>query len=156
MAAEATTGRWQMHDVVTAGEAIISELEIISARPASMPALLLVEYAAGLWDGLAAHLFDDWKHYEGVPEEMGERVRRVHLHLCEQLRPDPGELTERLDRIISGAEAVSSPASTPRTTTSPSAGNAIAVPSASADRWALQPHPSDPDFALGVGVRGVS
>jgi hypothetical protein len=107
VAAEATTGRWQMHDVVTAGEAIISELEIISARPASMPALLLVEYAAGLWDGLAAHLFDDWEHYEGVPEEMGERVLRVHLHLCEQLRPDPEELTERLDRIISGAEAVS-------------------------------------------------
>jgi hypothetical protein len=72
-----------------------------------MPALLLVEYAAGLWDGLAAHLFDDWEHYEGVPEEMGERVRRVHLHLCEQLQPGPEELTERLEQIISGAEAVS-------------------------------------------------
>lgn len=96
-----------MHDVVSAGEAIINELEIIAARPASVPALLLVEGAARLWDGLAAHLFDDWEHFDGVPEEMGERVRRVHLHLCEQLRPDPGELTERLDRIISAAEAVS-------------------------------------------------
>ncbi|HEY6797126.1 MAG TPA: hypothetical protein VI248_20840 [Kineosporiaceae bacterium] len=107
IAAEATTGRWQMPDVVTAGEAIISELEILSARPASVPALLLVEHAAGLWDGLAAHLFDDWEHYDGVPEEMGERVRRVHLHVCEQLRPDPDELAERLNRIISAAQAVS-------------------------------------------------
>jgi hypothetical protein len=107
IAAEATTGRWQMSDVVTAGETIISELEIISERPASMPALLLVEHAAGLWDELAAHLFDDWEHYDGVPEEMGERVRHLHLRLCEQLRPDPDELTERLDRIISAAEAVS-------------------------------------------------
>jgi hypothetical protein len=107
IAAGATTGRWQMPDVVTAGEAIIRELEIISERPASVPALLLVEYAAGLWDGLAAHLFDDWEHYDGVPEEMGERVRRVHLHLCEQLRPDPGDLADRLERIISDAEAVS-------------------------------------------------
>lgn len=107
MADEATTGRWQMQDVVTAGEAIINELEIISVRPASVPALLLVEYAAGLWDGLAAHLFDDWEHYDGVPEEMGERVRQVHLHLCEQLRPNPEELTERLERIISAAAAVS-------------------------------------------------
>lgn len=107
IAAEATTGRWQMHDIVTAGEAIISELEIIAVRPASVPALLLVEDAAALWDGLAAHLFDDWEHFDGVPEEMGERVRQVHLQLCEQLRPDPRELTERLDRIISAAEAVS-------------------------------------------------
>jgi hypothetical protein len=107
IAAEATTGRWQMHDIVTAGEAIISELEIIEARPASVLALLLVEDVAVLWDGLAAHLFDDWEHFDDVPEEMGERVRRVHLHLCEQLRPDPSELTERLDRIIAAAEAVS-------------------------------------------------
>jgi uncharacterized Zn finger protein len=107
IAAEATTGRWQMHDVVTAGEAVISELEILAARPASVSALLLVEDAAVLWDGLAAHLFDDWEHFDGVAEEMGERVRRVHLHLCEQLRPDPRELAERLDRIIGAAEAVS-------------------------------------------------
>lgn len=107
IAAGATTGRWQMHDVVAAGEAIIDELEIIAVRPASVAALLLVEDAARLWDGLAAHLFDDWEHFDGVPEEMGERVRRIHLHLCEQLRPDPDELTERLDRIIAAAEGVS-------------------------------------------------
>ncbi|MFI5954931.1 hypothetical protein [Cryptosporangium sp. NPDC051539] len=107
IAAEAITGRWDMHDVVTAGEKLIGELETVAERPASIPAMLLAEYAAGLWDGLAAHLFDDWEHYDGVPEEMGERVRRVHLHLCEQLQPDPGELTERLDRIISKAEVTS-------------------------------------------------
>lgn len=107
IATEATTGWWQMPDVVTAGEAIISELEIISERSASMSALLLVEHAATLWDGLAAHLFDDWEHYEGVPEEMGARVRAVHLQLCERLQPDPDELAERLNRIIGSAESVS-------------------------------------------------
>lgn len=106
-AREATTGRWEMHDVVSAGEALIAEVEIVAERPASVTALLLVEHAAELWDGLAAHLFDDWEHYDGVPEEMGERVRRVHLQLCQQLQPDPDELTERLDRIISAAEATS-------------------------------------------------
>jgi hypothetical protein len=106
-AREATTGRWNMHAVVSAGEALISEAEIAAERPASATALLFVEHVAELWDELAAHLYDDWEHYDGVPEEMGERMRRVHLQLCEQLQPDPDELTERLDRIISAAEATS-------------------------------------------------
>lgn len=107
IAREATIGRWEMHDVVSAGEALIAEVEIVAERTASMAALLLVEHAAELWDVLAAHLFDAWEHYEGVPEEMGERVRRVHLRLCWELQPDPYELAERLDRIISAAEATS-------------------------------------------------
>jgi hypothetical protein len=106
-AAEVTSGRWDMQDVVVAGETIIAEVEILAERPAAMPALLLVEHAAEVWDGLATHLFDDWEHYEGVPEEMGERLRQVHLRLCEQLQPDPEELAERLDRIISAAEVTS-------------------------------------------------
>lgn len=107
IAAEATNGRWEMHDLVVAGETIIGELEIVAERPAGMPALLLAEYAAGVWDGLAAHLFDDWEHYEGVPEQMGQRLRQVHLDLCEQLRPDLAELAERVDRIVRAAEATS-------------------------------------------------
>jgi hypothetical protein len=106
-ARDATTGRWDMPGVVSAGEALISEAEVIAERPASVTALLLIEHIAELWDGLAAHLFDDWEHYDGVPEEMGERVRRVHVQLCEQLQPDPHELTERLEHIISAAEATS-------------------------------------------------
>jgi len=107
VAAEATTGRWDMHQVVCAGEVLIAELEVVAERPGSVTALDLVEHVAELWDGLAAHLFDDWEHFDGVAEEMGERVRRVHLMLCEQLQPDPDELADRLDRIVSVAEATS-------------------------------------------------
>ena len=107
IAAEATSGRWDMHDVVAGGETIIGELEIVAERPAGMAALLLVEQPAGVWGGLAAHLFDDWEHYDGVPQEMGQRLQRVHVDLCEQLRPDLEELAERVDRIVAAAEATS-------------------------------------------------
>jgi hypothetical protein len=107
VAAEATSGRWGLRDVVAAGQAIVGELEIVAERPAGMPALLVVEYAAGVWDGLAAHLLDDGEHRDGLAEEIGQRLRRVHLNLCEQLRPDPDELAERVDRIVAAAEVTS-------------------------------------------------
>jgi hypothetical protein len=90
-----------------AGDAIIAELEVLAHRPASLHALLLVEHAAAVWDDLAGHLYDDWEHYEGLPEEMGARVRSVHLHLCEELQPNPQELAERLKAITATAAATS-------------------------------------------------
>jgi hypothetical protein len=108
LAREATTGRWDMHDVVKAGEAIIAELDVLAQRPASEGALLLVEHAAVLWDELASHLFDDWEHFDGVPEEMGSRLREIHLRLCEELQPDPDELARRLEKIITRSEEFTS------------------------------------------------
>jgi hypothetical protein len=108
VAQDATCGHWQRHDVVTAGEAIIETVETLGQRPASLPALRVVEHAARLWDGLAAHLFDDFAHFEGVPEEMGARMRRVHLRLCGSLDPDDlTDLAERLQEIAEAAEHVS-------------------------------------------------
>lgn len=107
LANEATTGEWQTHEVAKAGEEIIAELEVLAQRPASEEALLLVEHAAALWDDLASHLFDDWEHFEGVPEEMGSRVLDIHLRLCEELQPDPEELAQRLKKITAKAEFTS-------------------------------------------------
>lgn len=106
-AKEATAGEWDTHQVVEAGNSMISELEVLAERPASMESLLLVEHAATLWDGLARHLFEDWRRFEGVPEEMGCRIRRVHLRMCEELRLDPTDLAERLTEIAEQSEFTS-------------------------------------------------
>jgi hypothetical protein len=107
VAGEATVGEFDLHDVVKAGEWIVAELEVLAERPPALAALYTVEHAAEVWDGLAGYLYDAWETYENEPEEIGGALRAVHVRMCEQLRPDPDELAERLREIIAAAESTS-------------------------------------------------
>ena len=103
VAADATTGEWDLYDVAKAGQQIVEELEVLAQRPATEATLLLVEYAARRWDALLGPLHeaaddDDF-------EEIGAALRAVHVRLCVELRPDPDTLIDRLLEIIEAATA---------------------------------------------------
>ncbi|MEU9508051.1 hypothetical protein AB0D32_17440 [Micromonospora sp. NPDC048170] len=105
LARGATSGdRWDLHDVEKAGRALVEEVRVLTQRPATPEALLLIERAARAWDGLAGHLYDAWETYEEEPGEIGGALRAAHVQLCEQVRPDPDELAARLAEIIRAAE----------------------------------------------------
>jgi hypothetical protein len=107
LAGDATAGQWDLHDVAKAGQWIVDELEVLAQRPPTEGALLVVEHAARVWDGLAGHLFDAWETYEDEPEQIGGAVRAVHVRMCEELVPDPDNLAGRLAEIIQAAEFTS-------------------------------------------------
>jgi hypothetical protein len=107
LAGEATAGQWDLHHVAEAGQWIVDELQVLAERVPSDGALLVIEHAARLWDELAAHLYGAWETYETEPEEIGGALRAVHVRMCEELRPDPEELIDRLNEIIDAAEVSS-------------------------------------------------
>jgi hypothetical protein len=105
LAVQATSGdRWDLHDVEKAGRAIVEEVQVLVQRPATEGLLEVVEQAAREWDSIAVHLWDAWETYEEEPAEIGGALRDAHVHLCEQLQPDPDELAARLAAIIKAAE----------------------------------------------------
>ncbi|HKT00156.1 MAG TPA: hypothetical protein VJT31_11550 [Rugosimonospora sp.] len=95
VAADATRGAFDLHDVATAGQWLVDEMRVLAQRPPSTAALSIVEHAARVWDGLAVHLDDAWETYETEPEEIGDALRAVHVVMCGQLRPGPDELAGR-------------------------------------------------------------
>jgi len=107
MAQDATAGEFDLHHVARACESIADELEVLAEREPSPQALDLVEYAAGVVDGLSGHLFDAWETYEGEPERIGARIRAVHLNLCRRLDADPDHLATRLAKVIGEVEFTS-------------------------------------------------
>jgi hypothetical protein len=107
IAGDATAGEFDLHDVAKAGQWIAEEMQVLAQRPPCLDALHVVEHAARVWDGLAGYLYDAWETYETEPEEIGDALRAVHVRMCQQLRPDPGDLAERLREIIGAAEATS-------------------------------------------------
>ncbi|NBE83631.1 hypothetical protein [Micromonospora rubida] len=105
IAHQATSGhRWDLHDVVKAGRALVEEVRVLAERPATEGSLLVIERAARAWDGLAGYLYDAWETYEEEPGEIGGALRAAHVQLCEQVQPDPDELAARLVEIIGAAE----------------------------------------------------
>ncbi|WP_422774210.1 hypothetical protein ACN28C_15855 [Plantactinospora sp. WMMC1484] len=101
LADEATAGRWELHDVVEAGRAIVDELELLVQRPASDEAIGVVEHAARVWDRLATILHEARHHFHDEAEEISDAVRQIHIRLCLECEPDPEELRERLSDILS-------------------------------------------------------
>ncbi|RKR87564.1 hypothetical protein BDK92_1844 [Micromonospora pisi] len=102
LAAEATTGQWDLYDVAKAGQQIVEELEVLAQRPATEATLLTVEYAARRWDallGLVGEAADDEDF-----EEIGSALRAVHVRLCLESQAEPEPLVERLLDIIEAAE----------------------------------------------------
>jgi Uncharacterized conserved protein len=99
-ASNATTGRWEIHDVETAGQRLAAEVEILCARPATVPMLDLVEEAILVWDDLSGHLHDAYHVRRIDPEEVSEPLVDAHRDLCERLNLDPDEIAERLTRLV--------------------------------------------------------
>jgi len=96
----ATTGRWQISDVETAGQRLATEAEILCAHPASVAALELVEKAILVWDDLSGHLHDAYYDRRIDPEEVGYPLTEAHRTLCEQLGLDRAEVAERVTTLI--------------------------------------------------------
>ncbi|MEU5942919.1 hypothetical protein ABZ807_27980 [Micromonospora sp. NPDC047548] len=99
-ASNATTGRWEIADVETAGHRLAAEVEILCAR-ATTPAMLdLVEDAILVWDDLSGHLHDAYYITRTEPEEITEPLLHAHRDLCDRLDLAPDEVTDRLDRLV--------------------------------------------------------
>jgi hypothetical protein len=96
----ATTGRWQISDVETAGQRLAAEAEILCAHPASEAALELVEKALLVWDELSGHLHDGYYDRRIDPEEVGYPLTEAHRTLCERLGLNPGEVAERVTALV--------------------------------------------------------
>ncbi|MFI6762570.1 hypothetical protein ACIBF5_25895 [Micromonospora sp. NPDC050417] len=106
LAAEATTGHWDLYDVAKAGQHVVEELEVLAQRPPTEATLLTVEYAARRWDALLGPLGEAADDEEF--DEIGSALRAVHVRLCLELRAEPEPLVERLLDIIEAAESVAS------------------------------------------------
>jgi hypothetical protein len=99
-ASNATTGRWEISDVESAGHRLAAEVEILCARPATVAMLDLVEEAILVWDELSGHLHDAYHVRRTDPAEISEPLVDAHRDLCERLDLDPDEIAERLTRLI--------------------------------------------------------
>jgi hypothetical protein len=99
-ASNATTGRWEIHDVESAGHRLAAGVEILCARPATVAMLDLVEEAILVWDDLSGHLHDAYHVRRIDPEEISEPLVDAHRDLCERLDLDPDEIAGRLARMV--------------------------------------------------------
>ncbi|MET9182503.1 hypothetical protein ABZX88_30470 [Kitasatospora aureofaciens] len=95
---------YDLHDVATAGRAVVAELQVLALRPPSVELLDAVEYTAERWDHLAGVLSQDWRTYDEEAREIGSAIAAVHSGLCERLRIDPAKLAERLARLADVCE----------------------------------------------------
>ncbi|MCK9894421.1 hypothetical protein [Frankia sp. AgB32] len=97
--------RWELHDLLDAGRDMLAELEIVAVRPASAGFVDVVEDAVGVWDKLAGYLLDAWDAYDTDESgEVADALAALHLRLCEELRPDPIELGQRLAALVGSAD----------------------------------------------------
>jgi len=104
-AAEVPNGRrWELHDIVTAGRAMVVELELLAVRPFTDETLIVVEEAIAVWATLSGYLKDAWETYETEPEEVGTALADLHLRLCQAHDPEPLELATRLAKLVRDAE----------------------------------------------------
>jgi hypothetical protein len=59
----------------------------------------LIEKAIEVWDELAGHLNEAYYESRTDPEEITEPLVNAHRDLCERLRLEPEEITDRLARL---------------------------------------------------------
>jgi hypothetical protein len=96
--------RWDLHDIVKAGRAMVAELQVLAVRPPTDEVLIVIEEAIGVWATLSGYLNDVWEIYETEPEEVGGALAELHLRLCQALAPEPFELAARLAKLVADAE----------------------------------------------------
>jgi hypothetical protein len=97
--------RWDLHDVVRAGTAMVADLELLAVRPPTAELLVVVEEAIAVWATLSDFLYGAWEtSYETEPEEIGSALAELHHQLCQACRPDPLELAARLATLVGNAD----------------------------------------------------
>ncbi len=100
-AADTTLGTsWGIPDVEYAGHRLVSEAEILGARPATLDILDLIEQAIEVWDELAGHLIDGYAQSHTDPDEISEPLVTLHRDLCVRLELDSGEIADRLADLL--------------------------------------------------------
>jgi hypothetical protein len=97
-------GRWDLYDIVKAGTAMVTELELLAVRPPTDEVLGVVEEAIAVWARLSCYLNEAGQTYETEPEEIGSALAELHLRVCQVHGPDPLELAARLVALVDGAE----------------------------------------------------
>ncbi|CAO5234610.1 hypothetical protein [Frankia sp. AgKG'84/4] len=95
---------WELHELLDAGRELLTELEIVAVRPASAEFVGVVEDAIGVWDKLAGYLLDAWDADDAEPGTVGDALAALHLRLCEELRPGPVELGQRLAALVGSTD----------------------------------------------------
>jgi hypothetical protein len=104
-AADVPNGRrWDLHDIVKAGTAMVAELQLLAVRPPTDESLAVVEEAIAVWATLASYLNDAWEIYETEPEEFGSVLAELHLRLCQLHRSDPRTLAARFATLVGKSE----------------------------------------------------
>lgn len=104
-ASKVTHGRrWEIAHVEEAGHRLVSEVEILCARPATEAMLDLVEEAILVWDELSGHLRDAYYLTRTDPDEISEPLVEAHRDLCERLYLDPEEISDRVNRLVGDCE----------------------------------------------------
>ncbi|MGH3621390.1 MAG: hypothetical protein ACRDQ5_06310 [Sciscionella sp.] len=96
--------RWDLYDIVKAGTAMVSELELLAVRPPTDELLVVVEEAIAVWATLSGYLNDAWETYATEPEEVGSALAELHLRLSQAYRPEPLELAARLAKLVADAD----------------------------------------------------
>jgi hypothetical protein len=105
-AAEVPDGRrrWDLHEVIKAGTAMVGGLELLAVRPPTAEMLVVVEEAIAVWATLSGYFRDEWETYETEPEEIGSALAELHYQLCRACGPDPLELAARLATLVGNAD----------------------------------------------------
>lgn len=96
--------RWELHDLIDAGEQLAAELELIAIRPPTGETLVVVEEAIEVWARLCGHLNE--AAYGDHAEQIGNRLADVHLHLAQEVEPETLELATRLARLATAGADV--------------------------------------------------
>ncbi len=96
---------YDLHDIVTAVRAALTELGAQALRPATVALLDAAEYTVRCWDRLAAELAADWRTYQRESQEISAELAGLHLDLCEQLRLESLELAARLVAVERAADS---------------------------------------------------
>jgi hypothetical protein len=79
--------RWDLNDIVKAGQAMTAELKLLAVRPPTEELLTVVEEAINVWATVSGYLLDAWETYETEPEEIGTALADFHFQLCQTLQP---------------------------------------------------------------------
>lgn len=98
--------RWELRDLVDAGEQLAAELELLAIRPPSGEMLTVVEEAMQVWAQLCDHLREA-PDCDDAAQQVGPRLAELHFHLAAELQPDPLELAARLARLAAAGADVS-------------------------------------------------
>lgn len=88
--------RWELRDLLDAGQDMLAELELLALRPVNDDVLDLVDEAARVWTSFLDTLYEA---RDADPESISAALAEVHVRLYEASELEPEELAGRLARL---------------------------------------------------------